>query len=254
MRTGLSIHIGLNALDSRYYRRFNRCLAGCVNDAIAMRKLADSVGFQSHLLINEVATVGAVLDAIEHGRLRIGNDGLLLITYSGHGGRVHVGAPQVWDDAWMLFDGELRGDELYACWTRFPPRARVLVISDCCFSGRIIRGGGQAGEPTLVDESPQLVATRFRGLVKRRPNLELHGPVQARVLLLSACQDNELAEDGDEHGAFTQALLDVWDGGSFRGSYWEMYTAIRKLLGSKQNPAIFGIPNPAFAHEPAFSI
>jgi hypothetical protein len=150
MATGISIHIGVNHVDQRHYG--SECtLYGCVADARAMHALAQAAGFEARLLLNEEATTTAVLAAIADAAPRVGSDGLLLLTYSGHGGRVpdrgdndrdpdhydHV------DESWCLHDRELIDDELYACWPQFAAGARILVVSDSCYSGGVIRDDKQ---------------------------------------------------------------------------------------------------------------
>ena len=44
-------------------------------------------------------------------------------------------------------------------------------------------------------------------------------PVRASVLHLGAAQDHQFARDGEVNGAFTAALLRVWNQGAFRGGY-----------------------------------
>lgn len=58
-------------------------------------------------------------------------------------------------------------------------------------------------------------------------------PLNAKVLSLAACQDNEDARDGPNHGVFTQALLDIWNGGAFT----QDYDAFIKQINNRVNSA-----------------
>lgn len=153
MPTGVSIHIGVNHVDRLHYGDPCR-LDGCVGDARAMYALAREEGFEPHLLLNEQATAGAVLGAIAEAAPRVGNDGFLLLTYSGHGGRLRDRSDDpkdydhldLTDETWCLHDRQLVDDELYECWTKFAAGARVLVVSDSCFSGGVIRTGDRPDE------------------------------------------------------------------------------------------------------------
>jgi hypothetical protein len=80
--------------------------------------------------------------------------------------------------------------------------------------------------------------------------------VGASVLLLSAALDTQTAADGLHHGAFTAALLEVWDGGSFQGSYRELQAALYPRLCARQEPGLerTGVPNPAFEAQRPFTI
>lgn len=62
--------------------------------------------------------------------------------------------------------------------------------------------------------------------------------VKASLLSLAACRDNEEALDGPNHGAFTQALLDVWNEESFNGNYDDFIGQIRAKIPepSQQRP------------------
>ena len=58
------------------------------------------------------------------------------------------------------------------------------------------------------------------------------------VLVLSACQDNELAHDGPDHGKFTEAMLRVLgkDMRGFTGSYKELVEKIHFAIANEQRP------------------
>ena len=67
---------------------------------------------------------------------------ILLLTYSGHGGQI----PDVTgeetdklDETWCLYDGQLIDDEMYLELSRFAAGVRVLVFSDSCHSGTVVR-------------------------------------------------------------------------------------------------------------------
>ena len=68
----------------------------------------------------------------------------------------------------------------------------------------------------------------------------------ASVLLLAACQDNEstpdaLPDDPDPHGAFTRALLNVWNGGAFNdyeGFIAAVGDELKVKMGLLQTPVI----------------
>jgi len=53
--------------------------------------------------------------------------------------------------------------------------------------------------------------------------------MKASLLLLSACQDYEVAKDGKENGLFTSTLLRVYDS-EYEGTYFEFIQTIRKRL------------------------
>lgn len=63
-------------------------------------------------------------------------------------------------------------------------------------------------------------------------------PLQASFLFLSACSEDDPAADG-ENGAFTKALLEVWEEGGFQGSYDDFITRIKEeFAGKAQRPGL----------------
>jgi hypothetical protein len=81
--------------------------------------------------------------------------------------------------------------------------------------------------------------------------------VKCSVLLLSACQDDEITRDGPMNSVFTSALLATWDSGRYRGTYARFRDEIKKrIANSRQTPNYFtvGTPNPIFEAQTPFTI
>jgi len=76
------------------------------------------------------------------------------------------------------------------------------------------------------------------------------------VILIAACQDNQVAMDGMKNGLFTEALLKVWDKGRFAGGYHHFRNEIAGLMSPTQSPkyTIVGHRERAFEHQRPFSI
>jgi hypothetical protein len=81
-------------------------------------------------------------------------------------------------------------------------------------------------------------------------------PLEASVLLISGCQDNQTSADGDRNGLFTQTLLEIWDEGKFRGSYRSFAKNIVKKMPPWQVPNFFstGAPSREFERQQPFTI
>jgi hypothetical protein len=79
--------------------------------------------------------------------------------------------------------------------------------------------------------------------------------MNATVLLISGCQDNQLSNDGDNNGLFTGTLLTVWDDGGFSGSYRAFQQAICDQMPSTQTPNYYvvGTANPDFENQTPFT-
>ncbi len=138
--TGLSLHIGLNRVDNAAYGFPVPNLSGCINDANDMREIADSRGFQTRQLLDEMATSAAVASSIEQAAERLYPGDLFWISYSGHGSQVpDPSEPDQRSETWVLWNRQLIDDELYALWGRFRRGVRILLISDSCHSGKVSR-------------------------------------------------------------------------------------------------------------------
>jgi hypothetical protein len=277
MPAGISVHIGVDKLERTRYPGLCM-LRGCENDAKAMQALAQAQGFSSTLLLGAAATVGAVRAAVTSAARAVGSDGIVLVTYSGHGGQV----PDVFDEGdehdrgkgtdetWCLWDRQMIDDEIYRMWTAFEPGARVLIVSDSCHSGGVIRGieDGTIEPPppcvmrALDREQAEAAFQAQKEAVEeaqRVLHLEPAGPLRASVLLLAASQEWELAKDGYPHGLFTRALLEVWNDGAFRGDYRAfhagIFRAMRREVGD-QTPSLefLGPENPAYQAQRPFTI
>jgi len=80
-------------------------------------------------------------------------------------------------------------------------------------------------------------------------------PITIERLFLSACEEGEDAVEGAKHGAFTQALLDVWRDGDFVGNYLDFMAEIQNKFGqTTQHPKLTPDPPPNFSSERPFTI
>lgn len=285
-RKGLSLHIGLNSVDPQYYAGWNGTLLACENDANDMKTIAKNMGFtNADILLTKQATRKAVLDACKNVAAELLPGDIFLLTYSGHGGQLpdlNNDEPDNIDETWCLYDGQMMDDELFALYTTFREGVRILVLSDSCHSGSIIRAVGGHTEiisgpqdpnnpSTWPRSMPDQVAVRtfnqnrafYTDLGKSVSGIEydviekrLTTPLACTVRLISGCQDNQASMDGPFNGAFTGQMLRVWDEGRFRGNYAKFHQAIVKRMPTSQTPnlMVLGIPNPAFASQKPFTI
>ncbi|MFD9307286.1 hypothetical protein ACFWCB_32230 [Streptomyces sp. NPDC060048] len=72
----------------------------------------------------------------------------------------------------------------------------------------------------------------------------------------SACQDNQLASDGDVNGLFTAHLLKVWNEGQFEGGYRSFHRAIQRRMPAIQSPDFYltGEPAASFLRQERFTV
>ncbi|MDX2030720.1 MAG: caspase family protein [Blastocatellia bacterium] len=278
MPKGISIHIGLNHVNPAAYGGWDGELAGCINDARDMKAIADGLGYTSTIVTDAQASAAEVCRLIGQAARQLVSGDICLVSYSGHGGQMNDATgdePDGKDETWVLWDRQLLDDELNGLWSNFVAGVRILVISDSCHSGTVARMAAfqrrfRSVEFAAEYELPPNQAPRVRlgDPIALRQNYEANRGdyevsqwatkpvVQAGVILISGCQDNQLSADGDSNGLFTQRLLEVWSSGSFTGNYTGFHSSIVARMPSDQTPNLFktGIANAAFEAEKPFTI
>jgi len=289
MAKGISLNIGLNFVDPYQYGDSFEELQGCENDARDMLTLAATQGFQTTLLLNNQATTTAVIREIKDAAARLNGGDFFMLSFSGHGAQLinelnGDDEPDGLDETWVLFDRNLIDDELDVLWSQFKPDVRILVVSDSCNSGTIIQSTqpspqcqpsspGWPGSPGRADHVGQR-GRRSRGIrrgaqvghmtqFRKTYDDVLSGlphpgtrAIGASVMSLSACEDGQSADDGVENGAFTAALLRVWDNGAFTGDYEQLHERLLdKNLGiQKPQISVTGASNINFMKQRPFTI
>lgn len=288
----MSLHAGLNAVDPAHYAGWSGPLAACESDARDMAKIAHDRQMAASILLTRAATRGAVLGGIRDAARDLRAGDLFFLTYSGHGGQV----PDLTgeesdkqDETWCLYDGQLLDDELYLELARFAKGVRILVLSDSCHSGTVVRAGPPAAPsrgrarmlpPDVAQRTYQQNRSFYDALQREVLNASGGTPVpdpdealshvdlassprltaiadklRAAVILISGCQDNQTSLDGDHNGAFTEELLKVWNGGAFRGNYGTFHARIVAGMPSSQTPNLFTLGKAAtFMREQPFTV
>lgn len=251
MPNGYYLTIGLNNVSSFYTAT---PLAGCINDARDVARIAEGKGFKKPrdfkdqplaMLTDADATRDRVLEAIKAAASQMEEGDAFLLHYSGHGlenGTVDESGDV--DTCWATYDKPLVDNELYAAWFAFPKRSRILVISDSCHSGTVIRSvnkrnlGGGENQRATIKKHPKEFANLKKRAAEIKASTEGKKP-SAGVLLLSGCKDSEFSNDGDGNGLFTENLKAVWAGGAFEGDYRKFHEEIARrvaLVDPTQNP------------------
>jgi hypothetical protein len=107
-----------------------------------MSNIARGQNLQVTTLLTRDATRDRVLTAIHNAATQLAAGDLFVLSYSGHGGQVpdaNGDEPEGLDETWCLYDGQLIDDEIYGALVEFPANVRVLVFSDSCHSGSVVR-------------------------------------------------------------------------------------------------------------------
>jgi metacaspase-1 len=269
-------------VDPVHYAGWKGELVACENDARDMETIARSQGFVTQSLLTKAATSAAVLGFVEKAAKELLEDDFFLLTYSGHGGQindVNNNEPDGLDETWVLYDRELVDDELYVMWSQFRPGVRIFVSSDSCHSGtmtksmflnpashlprleaRVRASASQNLRPKFLPPEVQAKIYKERAVlyddIRRNTPRREKVNVECSVILISACQDNQVAMDGPKNGLFTETLLKVWNNGTFSGGYHHFRNEIAGLMPPTQSPkyAIVGHRERAFEHQRPFSI
>lgn len=278
MARGLSLHIGLNRVDPKHYAGWDGQLGACEFDANDMKAIAETGGFQTQVLLTAEATADAVLAAIEAAAGELVEGDLFFCSYSGHGGQVpdrNNDEHDRSDETWVAFDREIVDDELYALWGKFARGVRILVLSDSCHSGSVVRGiDALVPDPVSTKERAAQQSPTYRALPRDvmiatyRANKTMYDDIQDRVpgsekadpdatvILISGCRDDQLSLDGFSNGLFTENLLAVWDKGAWEGGYSQFREAIIARMPPTQQPTYFvvGSKNLDFEQQNPFTI
>ncbi|UCF90755.1 MAG: caspase family protein [Desulfobacterales bacterium] len=234
-------------------------LTGCVNDAHDWAGILEARQFEVHKLLDAQATKAEMERAIG-GLIAGAKPGdTLVITYSGHGtwvpdtsGDEADGRDEGLCPHDIRTSGALLDDEIHALFSQRRERVRILLLSDSCHSGSVIRGD----ESDLDEGGPR---ARFLPLEAWMPADQLPRGILrpgalfgglARVggeLLLAGCMDTEYSWDtqfhGRPNGAFTYYAIKTLKNLPSDATYEQWYRKIRDYLPSTrlpQNPQIMG--------------
>lgn len=272
MAKGLALSIGLNAVDPGHYSGWSGPLTACEADAQDMTQIAKSQDFTVTTLFSKDATLETVQKKINEAAATLQAGDTFLLTYSGHGGQLpdlNGDEPDDQDETWCLYNGELVDDQLYALLGAFKENVRVLVLSDSCHSGTIVKqayyhGTADARKSAMGElpryrcMPPEAALATYRKnkafydpILKNRKIGERIQAVKASVLLISGCQDNQLSQDGAFNGLFTAQLLRVWSDGAFEGGYKKFHNQIMRRMPPDQTPNYFRVGNQNTAFEKA---
>jgi len=282
MPVGISLHIGLNSVDPAQYQGWDGRLAACEFDANDMAAIAKKRGFaETTVILTKDATAEAVKAAITAAAKKLKKDDLFLLTYSGHGGQVpdrNGDEPDRMDETWVLYDRQLIDDEAFSLYSQFKTGVRLLVLSDSCHSGTVVRampsflvggaGESRAGEPNAVGGAAiRMLPPTVRDAVnkaqrKLNDRLQAENPprvaaaLKASLILISGCQDNQYSLDGDRNGLFTGNLRKVWNNGRFKYGYRRFRDTIAAAMPPSQTPnyLVLGPKNTAFEAQIPFTI
>jgi metacaspase-1 len=260
MAQGRALHIGLNQIDARHYGTSGE-LFGCHADAQDMRDLSKKLGYNAKLLLDPKATADNVQQELRHAAAALESGDTFLLTYSGHGGQVpdtNGDETDARDETWCLYDRMLVDDELYALYAAFAAGVRIAVLSDSCHSGTVTRELDLGGRCLPVKTLERVYAEHkalYDGIQGDHPSRD-EKSLDACIILISGCQDNQTSADGDGNGLFTEHLKAVWHDGSFKGTLHRLRNQIVATMPPEQTPNynVVGKHDRAFERAQAFAL
>jgi metacaspase-1 len=263
MQKGAALTIGLNAVDPKHYGGWSGELNACEADAHDMTAIAKTAGMTVKSLLTKAGTRSRVIKEITNAANALKSGDIFMLTYSGHGGNLpDLNGDEIdsQDETWCLYDGELLDDEIYTLLAKFAAGVRILVFSDSCHSGTVLKAAyypptapARAADGTSTEvryrNMPIEVALRtyrdnqdFYDPILRNPKLkESRANIKASAVLLSGCQDNQLSQDGTFNGLFTGTMLRVWNGGKFKGNYRAFHKSIVGRMPPDQTSNYFRV-------------
>jgi hypothetical protein len=243
----ISLCIGVDRVDASspvYSGAEIPVLLSCAKDAIAVAQLAAGLGYSSDgPLIDGQATRANVVASIKTAAANLDPDGIFLLQFSGHGMLGEFGGPVTdvtqgaKNSCWVLYDAPISDAELFDLWFGFPDGSRVLVLSDSCHSGAVIRDirPPQRGlPPTAAATIERNIGTSLRLAVAQIREERQFTLPKAGVMLLSACQQSETALDDGTNGLFTEMLLQVWNAFASSGGYTQFHDAVRQRTNARR--------------------
>lgn len=286
-------------------------LSGCVNDAKRMQKtLATRYGFKAadtKLLLNADATRQGIIDEIKRFEAMAGEGDIFVMHYSGHGSLFPDSYSEEQDETEFVYyedpdtgrviyprdrydstlvpvdaDDETSGkpwrneildDELFALFSAFTKKgAKVVFISDSCFSGSIARAEAVKTKMRFAPINRIFGTNSFEEIKFEKPanqrTLTAPRPMNNLYITMTGANVNETASDGapkaEQMGLFTENLVKALNApGATRLTYAQLMKSVSATVKSialkgqhNQNPqlekrfgnvnmAIFSVPKTA---------
>ncbi|MCH2192078.1 MAG: S8 family serine peptidase, partial [Gammaproteobacteria bacterium] len=248
---GFALHVGVDVADPSVYEQFNE-LSGCVNDAKALAKITNALGFDVVSLHNQDARRQRIKSQmIEFAHNAKAGD-LVLMTYAGHGSYVDdttetANQDEPIDEVLVTYDGLLIDDEINSILCKFASGVRVVWIADCCHAATnarndkvVLQGSGIASnsrEISMVAANRVLNNKKlYYQNIQRDLNRNSKSTIQAAVLGLYACTETQQAQEFNGRGAFTQRIEELIQRFSFDYQLDELLQALIKPLSHSQSP------------------
>ena len=183
--------IGLASVDPNSYYGWDGKLGGTIPDIKLFEKQLSLRGFKTELVETANATYKNVLSKLDEYANKAQAGDTVCIVYSGHGGNMYDDSGDEYDrmdETWILWDRELRDDDIWLALKKFKKGVKVLLFSDSCHSGTTYRNS-------------QLVQRE-----RKDTSLKDDGALNCHLKYFGGCLDPQTSADLGTNGLFTRTI------------------------------------------------
>jgi len=250
MARASALLVGLKSVDPQAYGNWDGTAGcwGCELDVDNMQRILTPLGYRIATLKTAEATHDAILASLYRAAETTVPGDIFVFYYSGHGGQQpdydDENEQDGMDETLVAFDREVVDDKIHRALLRFKEGVRLVMISDSCNSGSNYRE---------IRNIARERGTAFRPIAAERAE---RVPIKAQLIHLGGCRDGHTSAGYYGGGAFTMTLCEVWDNGSFEGSFKELHAGICDSINAAQRPQYneYGPVGENFRNQQAFAV
>jgi len=204
-----------------------------------------------------------IIKQIKNSAKQLKSGDVFFLTYSGHGSQIpdlNHDEEDSLDECWIAYDKPILDDELEILWTKFNEGVKIVLISDSCHSGTMVKSLKRRkilhprNLSFTVRNQIWSDQKRYNKLMKKLDKLadkKSNSVLKANIICLSACQDYQSAFEGESNGLFTECLLKIihQNKNPKRGQKQKrltphyLITTAKKMLKGKQIPMYYKSDN-----------
>lgn len=187
----LAIHVCADVETAGLHRRWPPPAAARDTVRRAQRICERAGVTEQRTLTGDDATAEALRDALDHAAAVLSEDGLLVVTFSGHTER---GDGPIDTAHWCLVGGGLPLSQIANHLARLPPAARVVIIADTCYGAaiaRCLRGAQRALVIAGCGDDQTMIVRRHSEFVVRLEDFVCSGRPQGSIDALRAVLEDD---------------------------------------------------------------
>lgn len=230
--------ISLNYVDPTKYCGWNGKLEDTHIDALKFQSRLLKKGFSLYELKDNSATIINLIETIFQLSEITSEGDLVVIAYSGHGAQCFETTVEEdgfnFDQAWCLFDGLFKDNNLKRCLAFFKKGVRVVLFSDSCHSGSMYKSIS-AYQSYTIKAIPKNIENQITpdGLaLKLIMSKRKEEKIVCGLKYFGGCRENQYSISTGYGGVFTIAFFEVFDINP-NDPYLTLY---RKLISSGKMP------------------